>query len=49
MERKPVWVMPPVRETWVTKMLGLFKHDYPCQIHFVEPGEIITRPEGTDD
>ena len=48
-ERQPVYFMPPVSDTWISRMLGFFKPAYPCQSHFVEADEIITKPEGTDD
>lgn len=46
--RPTVWVMPPIRENWMTKMLGLFKDKRYC-FGKIPAVENITRPEGTDD
>ena len=46
--RPTVWVMPPIRENWMTKMLGLFKDKRYCFGKIPSDG-IIARREGKDD
>ncbi len=48
-ERKPVWVMPPIRDNWITRMLGIFKDDKCHQIFPFKARRDASDEKGADD
>ena len=48
-ERQPVWVMPPIRDNWMTRWLGLFKDKKCHQIFPVKAGMDASKRKGVDD
>lgn len=46
---KPVWIMPPIRDNWMTRRLGLFKDRKCHQIFPVKAGMDASKRKGVDD